>query len=377
MLVFFCSLLLFGLFWHNILITNDQPKDEPLELFVGVDVAHNNLTEIKQLVNKISNYSNIIVIGCTNITYDFIKLEEICQYVYDRGFSFIIYSDMPPEHEGVLGLHLERINEWGEKFLGIYAFDEVGGRQLDLVTPRPFRVNEADNRTHAASKFIANATERLNWFTGNNNSSMRFPLYTSDYALYWFDYKVGYDVVFAQLGWNYSRELNIALCRGAATVQNRDWGAMITWTFTGPPYVGSDEQLYNDMILAYENGAKYIILFDSNKEYTHGTLKDGHLEALQRFWQYTQDNPRMADSSASRVAYVLIKDCGYGFRGPADKIWGLWEADDFTCGLCKELGELLERYKPKFDIIYDDELNASNTAMYNTLIYWNGTVYIQ
>jgi len=29
--------------------------------------------------------------------------------------------------------------------------------------------------------------------------------FTSDYALYWFDYLAGYDVLFAQFGWNFAR----------------------------------------------------------------------------------------------------------------------------------------------------------------------------
>jgi hypothetical protein len=372
--VFFISLLVVALFLQHFLITKNQSKDEPLEIFVGIDVAYENLTETKQCVDKISNYTNIIILGCTGTTYNFTKLNEICQYVYDRGFSFIIYSEMPPEGEWFLCSHIDCITQYGDKFLGVYAFDEGGGRQLDLVKPRPFSVDEAENRTDAREKFVTNATERLNWFTGGYNSSIYFPLFTSDYALYWFDYKAGYDVVFAEFGWNYSRELNVALCRGAATVQNKNWGVMITWTYNESPYMESGEKLYEDMLLAYENGAKYIIVFDTNKEYTQGILQDEHLDALEQFWQYAQNNPRISDPPSSRVAYVLLKDCGYGFRGPSDKIWGLWEADEFTCGLCTTMGQLLEQYKSKFDIIYDDELNSTNTAMYSMLIYWNGTI---
>ena len=87
-------------------------------------------------------------------------------------------------------------------------------------------------------------------------------LFTSDYALYWFDYKAGYDTLFAQFGWNYSRQLNVALCRGAATVQSKDWGAKVTGEYTMPPHIESGEQLYKDLILAYENRAKSIVVFD-------------------------------------------------------------------------------------------------------------------
>jgi hypothetical protein len=210
------------------------------------------------------------------------------------------------------------------------------------------------------------------------------PLFTSDYALYWFDYKATYDVVFAEFGWNYSRTINVALCRGAANVQNRDWGVMITWTYTQPPdnesYLESGEELYNDLVLAYENGAKYILVFDTNEDYTRGVLREeeGHFEALKRFWQYALDNPRPSNPPSDRIAYVLPKDYGYGFRGPNDTIWGLWKAANYTDSfrISTEVGHLLDRYPNNIDIIYDDGLETSNSYGYGLIIYWNGTVWV-
>ena len=50
--------------------------------------------------------------------------------------------------------------------------------------------------------------------------------------LYWFDYLGGYDTIFAQLGWNTSViNQQIAQLRGAATMQNKDWGTIITWKY--------------------------------------------------------------------------------------------------------------------------------------------------
>jgi hypothetical protein len=377
LIALFCSLLVVFLVLDYAFFVKNPPKGESLEVFVGVDVAYDDVAEIERLVDEISNYTNLFVIGSVGISYDEVKLNachEMCQYVYEKGFSFMIYSDMPPREEWFVCCNVDCANEWGDKFLGLYAFDEGGGRQLDLKTPRPFPVDEAENVTDAGSQFVSRATERLTWYRQGFNSSMNFPLFTSDYALYWFDYKAGYDVIFAEFGWNYSRQLNVALCRGAATVQNKDWGVMITWTYNKPPYIESGEELYDDMVLAYESGAKYIVIFDSNEDYSHGILEEEHLDALKQFWQYARNNPRTNTVTNDRVAYVLPKDYAYGFRGPNDKIWGLWEADDFSLELCTNLGSLLEQYGNKLDIIYDDGLNSSNTNAYGKLIFWNGTV---
>ena len=275
---------------------------------------------------------------------------------------------------------------WGDKFLGLYAFDEPGGRQLDNATWKVLLTENwyADNYTDAADKYVNELTLIINHTIDDQMCGVGLPLFTSDYALYWFDYKSEYDVVFAEFGWNYSRQLNVALCRGAANVQNKDWGVMVTWTYMQWPYLESGSELYDDMVLAYENGAKYIIVFDTNENYTHSVLdKDaegnykaqGHYDALKQFWQYVENNPRSSDPIRNRVAYVLPEGYGYGFRGPEDKIWGLWAADEFSLEISTELGKIIDRYQSRLDIIYDDCLEAGNSYGYRRLIFWNGTVW--
>jgi len=127
------------------------------------------------------------------------------------------------------------------------------------------------------------------------------------------------------------------------------------------------------LVLAYENGAKYIILFDSNEGWTQSVLKQEHLDALKQFWDYAKAHPRTSLTLDDRVAYVLPKDYGYGFRGPNDKIWGFWEADNLTSKVCYDLANLFSQYDKKLDIIYDDGLDANNTYGYSRLIFWNGT----
>jgi len=365
LVVFLISLLTFQVFLNSSFPVHAQTENQPPDVFFGVDVAYENLTEIKTLINEISPYTNLFVIGCTGITHNATRLNDICQYVYDKGLSFIVYSEGALQRQWLE----DAKNRWGERFLGFYVWDENGGKQLDLYEYKA--VDEADNYTDASNQFVDRLKSSLNRM---NYTDPAVPcLFTSDYALYWFNYKAGYDVLLAQLGWNYSRQLNIALCRGAATMQEKEWGVIITWTYTEPPYIESGEELYKDLVLAYENGAKYISIFDSNENYTQGILNEEHLAALKQFWQYMQNNPRENSATSDRVAYVLPQDYGYGFRGPTDKIWGLWEADNLTEQICETLGNFMIKYGSRLDIIYDEGLEPDNTYGYSKLLFWNSS----
>jgi hypothetical protein len=334
--------------------------------FVGIDVAYESMEANKEVIDKVSSYTNLFVIGCTGITHNTSKLDEICQYAYDKGLSFIVYTDQRFQHQWVE----DAIARWGDCFLGLYMWDENGGKQIDLSTILP--VMQADNYTDAAEKFVSRMKSSFVLMSYSNFNDR--PLFTSDYVLYWFVYKSGYDVLLAQFGWNYSRQLNVALCRGAATIQDKDWGVIVSWTYDHPPYIESGLELYDDLVLAYEHGAKYVVVFYSNKNYTKGILLEEHFKALRDFKQYVVDNPRGEYYSKDRVAFVLPKDYGYGFRGPDDKIWGLWESDELSVEISQKLGGLLEQYGEKIDIIYDDGLELDDT--YSRYIFWNNTIHI-
>jgi hypothetical protein len=176
------------------------------------------------------------------------------------------------------------------------------------------------------------------------------PVAASDYGLYWFDYKAGYDTMFAEFGWNYSRAINVGLVRGAATVQDKEWGV---------------------------SGAKYVIVFDSNDNWTDGILLPEHFEAMQKFWNYVQANPQAESSSMDRVAYVLPDEYAYGFRGHNEKIWGLFPLDDFTRTLYEGLTNAIDQFGDQLDIIYNDPAFPNYTSLYGQLVFWNGTVITQ
>ena len=349
-------------------------NSKPLDVFIGVDAAYDNMESFKLRVDKVKSYANFFVIGSTGITLNETNLNELCQYIYDSGLNFAIFAHTTrdtdiPFNQSEWSYYAEE--RWGSRFWGLYAYDEPGGHQIDHYNEF-MAVKAADNYSDAANKFISKLSgDALLEFI-----PLESPLMTSDYALYEFDYRAGYDVVLAELAWNHSRPINIALCRGAATAHGKDWGAMITYTYDNPPYLASGPQIYSDLVLAYENGAKYFMVFDyvrdSETNVTNGILQQEHLDALKQFWQYVKQNPAPAVPS-ERVAYVLPKDYAYGFRGPADNIWGLWGPDDLSNKVCNDAKTLVNQYGSALDIVYEDTLQ-NHAFNYCKLVFWNGTV---
>jgi len=367
----------------------------PTSLYFGVDVAFEDLTTTLQIIDEVSSYTNLFIIGCYgpktlndngHPVYNETRLDVISQYAYGKGLSFIVYSDDPgfPSREW---LHNAGAN-FGGKFLGIYYYDEPGGKQLDQANYPAFYY--AENFSDAANKYV----NTVNWWlrsgpfaiAQNFDDQTQIKLFTSDYGLYWYDFQAGFDTVFAEYGWNsgwiaYSRQLNTALVRGAATALNKEWGIMITWAYKQPPYMEPGPELYNDMVSAYENGAKYIIVFDSNKDWTENVLQQDQFDAMKQFWQYTQENPRTGILVSERSAYVLPEDYGEGFRSPDDTIWGLWD-DSFnvaegslnlTTYIRMSIATLLQIFGPSLDIVYPGANQNIEAIGYKNVIYWNDT----
>jgi hypothetical protein len=254
--VLFILVLTLPLFLNCSLIVKASTPQASPDVYFGVDAAFGSVDETKQLIDKVSVYTNFFVIGCIG-NYNETRLTNVSQYVYDKGLTFIVYTD-DTRYPSKQWIDTAR-ELWGDLFLGIYFYDEPGGRQLDLAT---LTVQSADTYNEAANTYVSSFYLWVRNGPLAVTQSFAYPteykIFTSDYAFYWYDYQAGYDTLFAEFGWNYSRQLNVALCRGAATAFDRDWGVMITWTYRQPPYIESGPELYNDLVLAYQNGAKYI-----------------------------------------------------------------------------------------------------------------------
>lgn len=371
--------LLLTLVGTNLLIR--EGTKEPV--YAGIDVVYDDETSIFRLVDQVSGYVNLIVLGSLGVTSNMTKLTKVCDYLYEKDLHFIIfvaypkYPSLAPDGPPQPQFFQTAIDRWGDKFLGAYVFDEPGGKQIDGNEV----VLKAQNFSDAAEQFV----NVLNKSLSNTTDYYRpahLRLYTSDYALYSFDYLAGYDVVFGEFGSSNrgqsnsaSRQLTVALCRGAAEAQNKDWGMIITWISQQPPYLEDAEQLYSDMVLAYQNDAKYIVVFDSPGNVTeYGALTNQHLDSMKKFWDYMKTIPYPRQNPA-KTAYVLPMDYGYGFRGSTDRIWGLWNADQLSPEVWNDANSLIGHYGQQLDIVYENMINNDLPQLpYVRLIFWNRTV---
>ena len=357
-----------------IAVVNWWPKNigSPSEFFVGVEFAYSgNLNDVKSLVDKAKDYTNLFVIGAIEISFNKTILDNSCDYIVDSGLYLIVFftkSDDPNYTYVTSNWMTEAKQKYGNKLVGVYRYDEPGGNQLDLGDS--LLVNEKESYTIMSAKYANYLGLIINTYLGYIDTVI-----TADYGLYWFDYKAGYTAILTEFGWNHSRPLHIGLCRGAAEAYNKDWGAIITWEYTEDPYIESPEELYDDLVLAYKNGAKYAVVFDYPKIGKYGTLTDEHFNKLKEFWDYINSNPQEHGAIQGEVAYVLPKDYGFGFRYPEDKIWGWWEADDLSPKVWNDVNTLLDQYGSHLDIVYDEpELNDVLKNRYGKLFFWNQTI---
>ncbi|MCW4045792.1 MAG: hypothetical protein NWE94_09795, partial [Candidatus Bathyarchaeota archaeon] len=169
--------------------------------------------------------------------------------------------------------------------------------------------------------------------------------------------------------------------RGAANVQDKDWGAIITWTYHDPPYLAAANEIYSDMVTAYQAGAKYVIVFDYPtypETNTYGILIEEHFAVMKQFWDYALGHPRgTSDEVKGQVAFVLPKDYGWGMRRTdyvtEEKIWGFWPEDEKVQLIGANMKKLISEHGLALDIIYDDP-RFNYVKKYAQIYFWNNTI---
>ena len=342
------------------------------EFLFGVTFGFDSTTEAKLLIDKVKDYTNLFVVDSWDLTTNESLLNEVCDYAATAGLKFIVYFDLIskitfPWHQEWL---INAKTRWGDKFLGIYLHDELGGKQID---GKRYVENASDNGD-AASQFVANIDTYNSVQFAKNNS---IPLFTADYVLYWWDYIGGYDTIFVELGLDLNTTRQIALCRGAANMQGKDWGAIIVYKTNEPPYIGAGQEIYEDMIAAYRAGAKYVLLFnfprypDTNP---YGILNENHFAAMKKFHDYVKAYPRnIYGRTEGQVALVLPENYGWGARRQDDNLWGLWPADEKAPLIWENMNKLITKYGFELDIIFNDT-RFPPKVKYLEIYAWNATI---
>ena len=238
------------------------------------------------------------------------------------------------------------------------GFSYQSYQQLQSI--RPFK-----DTNETAQRFIDRDKTNIDYLKNNTK------IFTSDYGLYWFDYLSGYDVILSQIGWNISLTQQIAQIRGAAQLQGKEWGAIITWKYQQPPYLDSGTEILTQMRTAYECGAKYVILFDyyDAQSNVYGTLKDEHFEALESFWNNVVKNPNEIRGSIKADSILILpQNYGWGARRAEDKIWGIFLPDNQTTQIWNLMQTTLQNHGLKTDIAYNDS-KLQLPTQYKNLYY--------
>ena len=356
--------------------------------YVGVEFAYGDqFNQVKAMVDQVRNYTNLFVMGSVTLTFNRTALDESCNYIYNSGLNFIVLITSFPMYNASNGYPAgNTVFDWmgnasqtyGKQLLGFYRYDEPGGNQIDAGRFQLIK-NATLGASGVASAYVENLGGIINYYStyGNRSNVQPAKMFTSDYALFWFDYESDYSTVFCEFVGNDSRQTPIALDRGAAVSMGKQWGAIVTWNseFPNPE---SKTQLLSDLSTAYAAGATYAVVFPLPiTGYSYWTLPQENFEALQTFWQELHANPGQFKSTPAKAAYVAPADFGFGFRSIYDSIWGLFPSGSspYSAGVWSGTQTLLAKYGYGLNIVFDNPTVIQPTLKnYQKVYYYNESV---
>jgi hypothetical protein len=250
----------------------------------------------------------------------------------------------------------------------------VDAADVDYSYEELWNTRPLQSYDETAERFINKLNSTINQ-PKTDSPQFNFNFLTADYALYWFDYLGGYNTVLAELGWNNTVAQEIGLVRGAANLQGKSWGTILTWKYMQAPYLASGTEMFDQMRTSYECGAKYVIIFNYAEDRTgpYGTLQEEHFQALERFWNEVVQNPSVVHGGVkAEAALVLPKNYGWGMRNPNDIIWGLWSTNSTSEQIWTQLQNKIVQYGTRLDIVYEDPAYPV-AGRYSNIYYWNQT----
>ena len=105
------------------------------EFFVGVEFAYSgDLNDVKDLVDKVKDYTNLFIIGALEISFNQTILNEASDYVVNSGLHLIVFFTESKDENykyDIFPWMIEAKQRYGDMLVGVYRYDEPGGNQLD------------------------------------------------------------------------------------------------------------------------------------------------------------------------------------------------------------------------------------------------------
>jgi len=130
------TLLLVALLLFSLPITSCPQNINDLteeEVYFGVTFGGKTFNEAKLLIDKVKDYTNLFIVNSWDVSVNETELNQTCDYAFNADLNFIVYiyisTRIYPWQANWLQTAQER---WEDKFLGIYLYDEPGGKQIDL-----------------------------------------------------------------------------------------------------------------------------------------------------------------------------------------------------------------------------------------------------
>jgi len=159
------------------------------QVYFGVTFGGNTTSQAKLLIDKVKGYTNLFIVDSfsldtLNEAVNGTSLTEVCDYAVSQGLYIIVYFAYISHviYPWQIKWVEDAKERWGSKFLGIYFFDEPGGKQIETGTwdDEPAVFANVTNYDEAANAYVNSLSSAQSM---QDLKTLGIPSFTSDFAL--------------------------------------------------------------------------------------------------------------------------------------------------------------------------------------------------